>query len=210
MSPDGSKTVSPEERLLRLIRGKGKPPTVAEASLPGVQPVARPARRAWSRPGRWLGWLNVMLIVLLALEAVALITVWLQPPPVLPVATVDARGADHPDTTTDVLAAIAETPSLAASATRPLFHDEAAQQPGPAPAGPTTGPSEDAKTLAARLSLIGIVAGESPQAIIEDAQTHKTYFVAKGQTVIGELVVSAVLQNRVILEFRGETIELSL
>jgi hypothetical protein len=208
MSPDGSKTVSPEERLLRLIRGKGKPAAVPEAAL-GAQPLAGPARRAWSRPGRWLGWLNVALITLLALEVAALVAVWLQPPPVLPVARLDARAADPPDATADVLAAIAETPSLAASASRPLFHAETVERTGSAPLV-STGPSEDAKTMAARLSLIGIVAGESPQAIIEDSQTQKTYFVAKGDTVIGELIVSEVLQNRVVLEFRGETIELSL
>ena len=67
-----------------------------------------------------------------------------------------------------------------------------------------------AKELAARLNLMGIVAGDQPQAIIEDSQTHKTYFVISGQAVSEGAVVEKVLENRVILSIDGETIELTL
>ncbi|MBI3323684.1 MAG: hypothetical protein HYZ92_00195 [Candidatus Omnitrophica bacterium] len=216
MSPDGSKTVSPEERLLRLIRGKGRSPAGAEAVSVGTAPAAYPAsRRKTGRigPGRWIGWFNLLLVGLLTVELVVLVVAWLQPPPEPPQVSIAQQRPDQgaEAALTDPLAELAKTPSLVAAASRPLFHAETI---GPAlPVGGTpaqTGPSEEARSMASRLSLIGIVAGASPQAIIEDAQTHKTYFVAKGQTVVSEIVVVEVRDNRVILELRGEKIELTL
>ena len=57
---------------------------------------------------------------------------------------------------------------------------------------------------------MGIVAGEPAQAIIEDTQTNKTYFVTAGQAVVEGAVLDKVLDNRVILDLDGEKIELSL
>lgn len=70
--------------------------------------------------------------------------------------------------------------------------------------------SAAAITLASRLTLMGIVSGAPPQAIIEDAQTNKTYFVTEGQRIVGGAVLREVLDNRVLLELNGERIELML
>ena len=64
--------------------------------------------------------------------------------------------------------------------------------------------------MAARLTLMGIMAGNPGQAIIEDSQTKKTYFVTVGQGVVEGAVVEKILDNRIQLDLAGEKIELSL
>jgi len=59
------------------------------------------------------------------------------------------------------------------------------------------------------LSLIGIVEGETLQAAIADEKSGKTYFVTKGDS-IEDMVVEDVFPNKVILDYRGERIELML
>ena len=49
-----------------------------------------------------------------------------------------------------------------------------------------------------------------PQAIIQDSETQKTYFVSAGQTVIENVIVRDVQRNRAVLDAGGARIELSL
>ena len=100
-------------------------------------------------------------------------------------------------------------PSLAESVSRPLFSPPA-DASGSASSGPRQAPSGSAALLASRLTLLGIVAGTPGQAIIEDSQTKKTHFVSPGQAVVDGAVVDQVLDTRVILDFLGEKIELTL
>lgn len=72
-----------------------------------------------------------------------------------------------------------------------------------APAGPAF------KELIKDLNLLGIVAGDNPQVIIEDRKVQKTYFLYKGDYV-GEMKVEAIYPEKVVLEFRGEKISLFL
>lgn len=69
--------------------------------------------------------------------------------------------------------------------------------------------SESAQDKLKDLSLIGIIAGEKPQAVIEDKKIQKTYFLYKGQAV-NQLTVEDILEDRVILDFYGERLELVL
>lgn len=69
--------------------------------------------------------------------------------------------------------------------------------------------SETAEEKLKNLSLIGIVSGETPQAIIEDKKNQKTYFLNKGQTV-NQMTLEDILSDRVILNFEGEKFELAL
>lgn len=59
------------------------------------------------------------------------------------------------------------------------------------------------------ISLVGIVAGETPQAIIEDKKTQKTYYLTKGQ-FIGEMQVEDIQEGKIILNYKGERFELYL
>ena len=65
------------------------------------------------------------------------------------------------------------------------------------------------KQIRESLGLIGIITGEKLQAAIEDRKTKKTYFVYKGEH-INDILVEDVLENKVILNYKGETFELML
>ena len=70
-----------------------------------------------------------------------------------------------------------------------------------------TGPSLD--EISANLSLIGIIAGDKPQAIVEDKKTGKSYFLYKGGSA-GQAKIMEIMEDRVVMEYGGETFELVL
>ncbi|MFH0827571.1 MAG: hypothetical protein V1919_00215 [Candidatus Omnitrophota bacterium] len=59
------------------------------------------------------------------------------------------------------------------------------------------------------INLIGIVQKDNPQAIIEDKKTQKTYYVTKGQFA-GEFQVEDIEAEKVILNYKGQRLELYL
>ncbi|MFH1201535.1 MAG: type II secretion system protein N [Candidatus Omnitrophota bacterium] len=59
------------------------------------------------------------------------------------------------------------------------------------------------------LSLLGVVRGEKPQAIIEDRKTNKSYFLNIGDS-IGELVLKSIQEGKVTLDYRGQKFDLFL
>lgn len=61
--------------------------------------------------------------------------------------------------------------------------------------------------LSANLTLLGIVLDDRAQAIIQDKKTQKSYFLYKGNS-IGEIKVEDILESKVILSYQGEKIEL--
>jgi len=212
MNPDGSTKPSPEEKLLKLIREKGAKPSSAGSSAASpsagtaasVVLVREASTRSqpWPWPSLAIGGLSVVLMA----EIVSLVIQVMRPAPTVRIPAVGTAPAREP---ASVMAALPEMPSLVTSVTRPLFTPPAALTASTA-ATPKSGPSAAAKSLATRLTLMGIVSGNSPQAIIEDAQTTKTFFVSKGQVVAEGAVLDQVLENRVILDLDGEKIELTL
>lgn len=209
MSPDGLMKPPPEETLIRgnALRGGTEP---VQGSSPSSQTVSIPLAGlpgTGARRWRWPILAAVGLGVVLALEVGVLVAQLTRPLPTLhvpspPLALVrqEVPDAGRPRE---------KLPSLAASVSRPLFasvKDEAQSAQRAAQAGPSPAATE----LAARLTLMGIVSGEPAQAIIEDTQTKKTYFVQVGQAVVEGAVLEQVLDNRVILNFKGEQIELTL
>jgi len=193
--------------LLRLIRGKPKvaagAPAPAGAGTVGVAAVST-AAGARATAGRLSGWrwpqvATVSLSVILGLEVIVLAVQLLRPVPALE-QPVPAPATGEP-------VGPPEMPSLARAASRPLFVTSIETRPS---SPSRQAPSQSAKQLASRLSLLGIVAGESPQAIIEDSETKRTYFVTAGQTVVEGAVVEEVLDNRVILNLQGEQVEIAL
>ena len=216
MNPAGSLKPPPEERLLRLIRGKGaKPPAAADppAAPAGVGIAAGPR---WvegpARTGR-IPWTRIAVGgfgIILAIETVALFIMMIRP---LPVISAPIVVASPPADAAAQEALPEEIPTLSAAVARPLFAPPAGTSPeggSGLAAGSKRAPSESAKLLASRLTLMGIVSGNPAQAIFEDTQTKKTYFVSTGQTVLEGATLEQVLENRVILDLQGEKIELSL
>ena len=102
---------------------------------------------------------------------------------------------------------LANLPSLAGAA-HPVFRTSGVAAAPPSAGGRAA--SGAARGLVSRLTLMGIVSGDPAQAIIEDAQTKKTYFVSVGQMVVDGAVLEEVLDNRVVLVLDGERVELSL
>ena len=213
MSPDGSKS-PPEERLLRLIRGNAPQLAPAAPAAASVAPTAPSG--PWGKPtpvtvvvdlsSWWMRAVQAAFGVVIVGELVTLAVVLLRPVPTISIAAAPTVPSGQPSEELT-----APVPSVAASVSRPLFATPISPEaPGQAVRPGGGMPSADAKALAARLSLIGIMGGAPAQAIIEDAQTKKTFVVTAGQSLIEGLVVSEVLENRVVLDLNGETIELSL
>lgn len=209
MSPDGFAKPPPEEKLLKLIRGKPARPATEAAAFPRPGQLMTASSQAakgrvFRSPARAPGWPTIAMWVLgafLVVEVIVLIVQVLRPlPPVL--LRVEAT-AEQPAG----LPSPHELPSLSASAPRTVFAPSADAPATGAAAAPL---STSTKLLAARLTLMGIVAGDPPQAIIEDSETKKTFFVTAGQMVIEDAVVEQVLDSRVVLTVAGEKIELSL
>lgn len=62
------------------------------------------------------------------------------------------------------------------------------------------------KELAKDLSLVGIYWGPSPEIMIEDTASQKTYFLKKGDELKG-IKIEDILKDRVILEYNNEQME---
>lgn len=213
MSPNGPMSLPPpEEKLLRLIRKKEPQPSIAPS-----RPDAGSGRDEAARVGpmgqgrtlpRGITWVRCAvggLSLVLAVEVIWLIILATRSLPAVAMPTV---GAASQAGAAPAPAPSQEIPSLAASAARPLF-----TSPAPSNAlsiGVRPAQSASGKVLASRLALMGIVSGNPAQAIIEDAQTKKTYLVTPGQMVVDGAVLEEVLDNYVILDLNGEKINLTL
>ena len=63
--------------------------------------------------------------------------------------------------------------------------------------------------ISKRFSLVGIIAGENPQAIVEDNETKKTYYLYEDQG-FGDVIVKDFGEGRVVLSYKGREIILVL
>jgi len=185
MSPDGSSKPPPEEKLLKLIRGKALRGGTesAEGSSPSSQTASISLAGlpgAGTRRWRWPLLAAVGLGLVLGLEISVLVAQMTSPLPILQIPS--PPPASPRPAAPDAERPSEELPSLAASVSRPLFVLVKDETPSAQPVE-QAGPSRAATELAARLTLMGIVSGEQAQAIIEDTQTKKTYFVQVGQAV---------------------------
>lgn len=59
------------------------------------------------------------------------------------------------------------------------------------------------------ITLVGIISGDTPQAIIEDKKTRKTYYATKGQ-FIGDFQIEDISEGKVVLNYSGQRYELYL
>jgi len=60
--------------------------------------------------------------------------------------------------------------------------------------------------LTKNLNLVGIYWGTYPEAMIEDTEAKKTYFLKRGDPISG-LRIKNILKDRIILEYQGEEME---
>ncbi len=76
------------------------------------------------------------------------------------------------------------------------------------PSGQTETPAEQGESPAG-YGLVGILSGDEPMAIIEDKKNEKTYRLRKGQA-FEEYVVEEILPDKVILDMQGKKTTLYL
>lgn len=211
MSPDGSTKPPPEEKLLRLIRGKGLRRDASPRPAPSGAGAAVPlviigGFRTRTSDLQWPKLAAAALGLVITVELLVLMLQLLRP---LPSINTPSAVSSSSQQTPEPVQLPSQMPSLEANASRLLF--TAPSDPASAVSSTSkTAPSTLAKLLASRLTLMGIMAGNPSQAIIEDSQTKKTYFLTPGQPVVEGAMLEQVLDNRVILDLDGEKIELTL
>lgn len=215
---------SPEEKLLRLIRGerKAKDKILPEKAVTRDEkdktavalsgPVAATRASQFRHSRNYSRFINISLIASLVIIAVVLmidvISFNLRRPAyvgeVPPKAEVNAgdrtQNPPRPQPQKRVPSASSEGPELLGS--RELFR---ASPAAAAPARIPQAPFEKTKDL----SLKGIIAGDKPQAILEDEKNKKSYFLYKGDSV-NDIKVEDIQSDRVILIINGEALELTL
>ncbi|MDP2920772.1 MAG: hypothetical protein Q8O12_00185 [Candidatus Omnitrophota bacterium] len=104
----------------------------------------------------------------------------------------------------------------------PVVADTRVKAPEPAPQAPKIQPEPIAEKIEeapikriskeeilGNLNLLGIITGDNNQAIIEDKTLKKTYFLYKGDS-FGDLKVYDIKESAVILDYKGEKIELNI
>jgi hypothetical protein len=221
---------SPEERLLRLIRGKKKDETKTapgKAGSPSEVPLtAGTQNMKYSRPcgnsvsGGWgyFEFFNLALVIILA--AIIMFYIFdiagsgLGRPAAgglhgTDIASRRPRPAISMPQDANIEEETVPFPTYAeAIGRRKLFKPPKAEVVK-TKEKPSTQKTESASDKLKNLSLIGIMGGERPQAIIEDKKDKKTYFLNKGQTISG-MKVDDISQDRIILDFDGEKVELVL
>lgn len=57
------------------------------------------------------------------------------------------------------------------------------------------------------ISLLGVISAAEPQAVIEDKNAQKTYYVTKGQ-FIGDYQIENIQEGKIILNYNGQKYEL--
>lgn len=75
--------------------------------------------------------------------------------------------------------------------------------------GVTAAPGDQADELLRSMTLVGIISGDNPQAVIEDKAREKAYYLTVGQSLNG-FTLEEIAEARVMLSFDGKRFELHL
>jgi|GEM_PF-3327585 len=73
----------------------------------------------------------------------------------------------------------------------------------------TSEPQVPLGQLPGNFKIVGIVLGNQPQIVIEDAQAHQTYFIDKGTPQVG-IQIDRVENDKMILIYKDQPISISL
>jgi type II secretory pathway component PulC len=189
----------PEEKLLRLIRG-AKNQERAQAAAKKTSEPEVPARAVRARPFKAdPALLRAVSIVVFAGSCAFLLKTLFAAPTVPQVPPSVHEGAPEQPVQEQTLEHYLQ--QAAASRIFGLQQQEA-------PAGPSSGPTDaEIADMLKDLTLMGVISGAAPQAIIEDQRTQKTYYLNKGQS-LGDLQVESIQENKVILNYKGRRSEL--
>ncbi|MFA6349337.1 MAG: hypothetical protein WCY12_00215 [Candidatus Omnitrophota bacterium] len=200
--------LTPEEKLLRLIRGKGKPeakPAISGQDQPGPAAAdAGPDKKIYSGARKFIALMNIekILLVVFVLASLYAVSSFLYPFVGLRKITLPAAQPQKRDSVKENLKQVIEPFDYYEQSIsgRQIFGQASSE--GIAAAAINSNLIKD-------MNLVGILAGENPQAIIEDKKTLKTSYVVKGQ-FIGEFQVEDIQEGKIILNYRGQRYELYL
>jgi len=201
--------VSPEERLLRLIRGPKKQPidTAENSSSRATHTTAPQSQSAVFRPKeKILSFLNTQKIIWVAfgLSCLYLASSFIYP--IIGLREIELSQVELPEiSATDAEPELELKPYefyLEGTEGRQIFSSPAIQ----ASKGSIGMVDAD---LIKDINLVGIISGVTPQAIIEDKKAGKTYYLNKGQ-FFGAFQVEDIQEGKVILNLNGESVELYL
>ncbi|MBU1726437.1 MAG: hypothetical protein KJ880_02265 [Candidatus Omnitrophica bacterium] len=207
--------LSPEEKLLRLIKGQNKKPLPVK---PDVEPALSPSQAKPSAhaqtihlpklPKSFTLKLNLKQTIILIFSAsclyllisfiyplIALRTIKL--PQIISKETSEGERPDiKTDSDTNLQAYINEIKNKKMFSTAPAVSKSSS----------VAGPNVD---LIKDISLVGIISGDNPQAIIEDKKSQKSFYLNKGQ-FFGDFQLEDISEGKVILNYKGERYELHL
>lgn len=200
--------VSPEEKLLRLIRGQKR---TAKNSAPSpVSPELKPVlknRPAHSSFGLRLDYslISRLMPLLLVVSFIYLLGVYLYPLAALRKIKLPQDGRLEKNT--------APAPAVkeglkpfefysAAAGGRSIFGAPVNRE---SRITAVKGQPESIKEI----NLVGIIAEHPPQAIIEDKKNQKTYTLSEGQS-LGEFEILEIREGKVILSSKGGSYELDI
>lgn len=201
--------ISPEEKLLRLIRGEKKTAALLQKKPRplSIRETESPVKSSeYSLRQKYLSFFYIRKAItwVFVLSLIYLIFTFAYP-------WVGLRKIKLPEVkkTEAVIAKIGPSQDiktydyyLEAVKERQIFGNASVQEN----AGAISGVNLD---LIKDINLVGIIFGENPQAIIEDKKTQKSYYVTKGQ-FIGEFQVEDIQEGKVIVVYRNQRFELYL
>ncbi|MCM8780595.1 MAG: hypothetical protein NC908_01545 [Candidatus Omnitrophica bacterium] len=195
--------ISPEEKLLRLIRGQKKETTSEETEGSRVNVNRRLDIRQLSfiRNRRII---QVSALFVFFSACVYLVYVFVLP-------WYGYKEIDLPPHPEGIISEYKGIQSeikpyefyLNGIRNRPLFN--ATQEP---PKTESLAGAIDAN-IVKDITLVGIIAGEKPQAVIEDNKTQKIFYLNKGQ-FLGDIQVEDIQEGKIILNYQGKRFELYL
>jgi len=219
--------ISPEERLLRLIRSKKPQPVSEEEERDSTPKQETPKPLAVADtdtpPKKGLRWsnykpslkladilrfenINLALVLLLIGVAIYSIPIFLREPKSAIEdlekrikSTKKSLSAEEKESKAPPLSYFAKEVN-ARNIFSPIAKGDVTPE-APVDEGPKL---EDIRE---QLSLLGVIGGDNPQAIIEDKKVQKTYFLNKGG-MLDKVQVKDILDNKVILIYKGQEFEL--
>ena len=205
--------ISPEEKLLRLIRGKKEqkvssphPEAVLDSPMPGKpSDINSSFKRLLFRSSLSHTFLQKALFLVILVSFIPLVISFVYPfvgLKKIKLPAVSSKKIEEFEPIPDQKMKPYEFYSQALSRSD-LF--KVSTPPQEVLAGTLTADASSIKDI----DLVGIISGDSPQAIIEDKKIKKTYYVTKGQ-FIGDIQVEDILQGKVVLIFEGQRYELHI
>jgi type II secretory pathway component PulC len=217
---------SPEEKLLKLIRGEKKQKVTSVAisqeavvdkkiisQVPQVKPQVKSkvptlAQVKFTPHQFGAGFtpqgINKLMIVIIVASIIFLIAAFMYPifglsKVKLPAVTKEEGSLATQEAEADVKPLESYLEGLKS---KQIFSAASTQEASTTPTS-----ASNTMDLIKDISLVGIITSDPPQAVIEDKKTQKTYYLSNGQS-IGDLKVEDIKEGKVILNYLGTNYEL--